>query len=117
MSFWEKQAQYLGHILSAQVISTDFQKVETVASYPVPQNAKAIHSFLGLTAFYRRFVNRYTVIAKPLRDFMRKGTKFVWPDEHEQTFQKLKKALINNPILPFPEFNTHFRLYTELFRN
>ena len=111
--FGKKQVQYLGHILSAQGISPDPQKVEAVASFPVPQNAKAIRSFLGLTGFYRRFVNKYTVIAKPLRDLLRKGTKFVWLDEHEQAFKKLKEALINSPLLAFPEFNTPFKLYTD----
>ena len=50
-----------------------------------PQNVKMLKSFLGLTSFYRRFIRKYVVLTAPFRGLLRKGAKFIWTDEHEQT--------------------------------
>ena len=111
--FAQHEVEYLGHKLSAHGISPDPIKIEVVYSYPVPRNTKAVRSFLGLTGFYRKFVEGYSVKSRPLREILKKGVKFEWTDECERSFQERKDALIAHPVLAFPEFNSPFNLYTD----
>ena len=68
---------------------------------------------MGLTGFYRKFVEGYSVKSRPLREILKKGVKFEWTDECERSFQERKDALIAHPVLAFPEFNSPFNLYTD----
>ena len=61
-----------------------------------------VRSFLGLAGYYRRFVEGFSSIALPLTQLMRKGTKFEWNADREQSFQELKKRLVSAPILVLP---------------
>ena len=55
---------FLGHVLSADRISANPERVEKVRDWPVPSNAKELHSFLGLASYYHRFIPNFTCIAK-----------------------------------------------------
>jgi hypothetical protein len=82
--------------------------VQAVKDWPTPRSVRNIREFLGLTGFYRRFINQYAEIAKPLHEATHKtvagGTKkFEWTTDLETAFQTLKKALISAPILSTPE--------------
>ena len=56
----------IGHIVSQEGIQTDPAKIEAVTKYPVPKNVKEVRAFLGLTAFYRKFIQGFGSIAQPL---------------------------------------------------
>jgi hypothetical protein len=111
--FAQQSISYLGHVISAQGVSTDPTKIEAVLSWPVPQNIKELRSFLGLTGYYRKFVQHYAVIARPLFDLLKKGTLFIWTATHTTTFEALKQALVTAPVLALPNFSRPFQLQTD----
>nr|GFA37286.1 putative reverse transcriptase domain-containing protein [Tanacetum cinerariifolium] len=100
--FWLGQVAFFGHIVSADGITMDPAKVEAITKWPRPKTVTEVRSFLGLAGYYRRFVEGFLRLALPLTKLMRKGKKFVWNEEQEKSFEKLKKRLVSAPILTLP---------------
>ena len=69
--FFQSKVLFLGHILSKDGISPNPDKIQKVKDWPVPTNAKEVHSFLGLASYYRRFVPQFAKWANPLHDLIR----------------------------------------------
>ena len=111
--FAQSKVYYLGHVVSAAGIAPDPAKITAVMSYPVPTNTKQLKQFLGLTNYYHRFVLSYSRIAEPLYKLLRKGSQFLWNSDCQAAFATLQKALVNPPILAYPDFWQPFLLYTD----
>ncbi|GBO04818.1 Retrovirus-related Pol polyprotein from transposon 412 [Araneus ventricosus] len=79
----------------------------------MPQNVHELKSFLGLCAYYRRFVKGFSVIARPLHRLTENKQKFLWLEECEKSFNNLKEALISAPILSYPDPEKQFILDTD----
>ena len=77
---------FLGHVVSADGIYVDPQKVEAVENWEQPTRVTEVRSFLGLAGYYRRFIEGFSKIAGPLHCFTRKGVKFEWTDRCEGSF-------------------------------
>ena len=88
--FWLNQVVFLGHVISKAGISIDPSKVEAVVDWARPTSVSEIRSFLGLTDYYRWFVEGFFRIAAPLTQLTCKNAKFVWTKECEKSFQELK---------------------------
>ena len=104
---------YLGHIVSAEGVATDPQKVTAIDEWPRPQCKKEVRSFLGLTSYYRRFVKGFAGIAAPLHALTGKSARFEWNQECETAFQELKQRMKNAPILTYPTETGNFVLDTD----
>ena len=110
------EVHYLGHVLSKNGVSVDQSKVTAVKEFPRPTNLKTVRGFLGLSGYYRRFIKDYAKIANPIHQLLKKDKKFVWTDECEGAFEKLKTALTTAPVLKFPNLNEEFTLVTDASR-
>ena len=108
---------FLGHIISDEGDATEPEKVNAVQEWPVPISQTEIRSFLGLCGYYRRFIKGYAEIAKPLHTLTEKGRPFVWTEECQYSFDKLKKCLTEAPVLAFPDFTKEFILDTDASGN
>ena len=111
--FWLSQVGFLGHVVSADGIYVDPQKVGAVANWEQLTTVTEVRSFLGLAGYYRRFIEGFSKIAGPLHCLTRKGVKFEWTDRCEESIQTLKEKLTLAPVLTLPEGNEGFEVYSD----
>ena len=112
-SFAKQELPYLGHIISARGAATDPGKIKIVQNWPVPSSVKELRSFLGMAGYYRKFVQHFGIIAKPLTNLLKKNELFVWTSVHQDAFTTLKHALISAPVLAMPDFSQKFVIETD----
>ncbi|MCD1431043.1 DDE-type integrase/transposase/recombinase [Klebsiella pneumoniae] len=110
---FQREVQYLGHVVSSEGVAVDKKKVESVKEWPVPTDKHELRSFLGLCTYYRRFVPGFANIAKPLTRLTEEDRKYAWDDECEKAFQHLKMALTTAPILGYPQPTGKYILDTD----
>jgi len=84
-----------------------------VRNYPRPKTVAELRTLLGLLSYYRKFVKGFAAIAHPLTSLTRKDSKWVWGEEQENAFQKLKRKLITSPILRYPDFTRAFIIHCD----
>uniref|UniRef100_A0A5S6Q2I3 RNA-directed DNA polymerase n=2 Tax=Trichuris muris TaxID=70415 RepID=A0A5S6Q2I3_TRIMR len=108
-----KEVRYLGHIVSEKGIEPDPSLTEKMRTYPVPTCLAEVKRFLGLASYYRKFIKDFAAIAKPLHQLTEKRKPFQWTPECTSAFQKLRTALLSEPILRLPDFDASFILDTD----
>ncbi|GFT49814.1 retrovirus-related Pol polyprotein from transposon 412 [Trichonephila clavipes] len=111
--FFQKEVNYLGHIISAEGVRTDPEKVSAVKNWKRPKTLRELRSFLGLCTYYRKFVKGFSNIARPLHKLTESKQKFQWTKECEDSFLQLKEALTSSPILIYPQPDKSFILDTD----
>lgn len=111
--FCKSELKYLGYIVSENGLATDPSKVDAINNFPTPKNVKEVRSFLGLASYYRRFINNFSAIARPLSQLTSPKSKFSWSSEAEEAFIELKKALTSSPVLVVPDFSEPFYLHAD----
>lgn len=112
--FLRKEVKFLGHILNKNGIRTDPSKVEAIRTFTRPKCIKNLRSFLGICNYYRRFIKDYAKKSRSLESMCgNKTAKLVWTDTCEAAFEDMKKALMEAPILAFPDFRKDFILDTD----
>ncbi|CEP08690.1 hypothetical protein [Parasitella parasitica] len=101
-TFGASSVSYLGHTLSEQGLSPMETNVDKIINFQKPRNQDQIRSFLGTTNYYHAFIQDYAKIAKPLTSQLKKGARFTWDQACQESFDHLKQALVNAPILDYP---------------
>lgn len=107
-SFLNTEITYLGYIIKNSQIMPSNGHVEAINNYPVPRNVKELQSFIGLASYFRKFVQNFSIIAKPLYDLTKKNATFNFGSEQADAFNKIKNCLISQPVLSIysPEAET-----------
>ena len=127
--FFQTSVTFLGHILSAQGVSPNPKKVSKVKEWPIPKTPKEVHSFVGLALHYRWFIPNFAkwagllhalIVPASFKQKIHKGEmkkselpEFRWTQECQEGFDQLKKALIEAPILAYPDYTKPFILETD----
>ncbi|GJR77841.1 reverse transcriptase domain-containing protein [Tanacetum coccineum] len=108
--FMCKEGIVLGHKISKSRIEVDRAKVDVIVKLPHPTIVKGVRSFLGHAGFYRRFIQDFSKIARPMTHLLEKDTPFVFSQDCINAFETLKKKLTEAPILVVPDWNLPFEL-------
>lgn len=111
--FFDNTITYLGYEISANGIRPNEHKILAVKDFPVPQNVHEVRQFLGLAGYFRRFVNGYGEIARPLTNLQKKDVPFQWTDVESNAFNNLKDRLVERPILALYNPKLETELHTD----
>ena len=111
--FLKRKITFLGHEVDGDGIHTMSDKVKAVQKFPQPKNVENVRSFLGLCGYYRSFIKNFAALASPLNQLLKKEVPFHWNAAQEKSFQDLKEALCNAPVLAFPDYEAPFIIYTD----
>nr|GEX99136.1 DNA-directed DNA polymerase [Tanacetum cinerariifolium] len=108
--FMVKERIVLGHKISKNRLEVDRSKVDVVAKLPYPTTVKGVRSFLRHAGFYRRFIQEFSKIARPMTHLFEKDIAFVFSKDCIDAFETLKKKLTEASILVVPDWNLPFEL-------
>ena len=111
--FFKKEIHYLGHLISVNSIQPLPEKLESIRSMPKPRSPKEIKQFLSLSGYYRKFVPRFSDMARPLTKLLAHDCEFKWTNQCDNSFQMLKGTLCSAPILKYPDTTKPYMLYTD----
>ncbi|GIL68882.1 hypothetical protein Vafri_22136, partial [Volvox africanus] len=109
----QPQVEYLGHIVSVDGVRMDPRKTAAVRDWPIPTNVQELRKFLGLTNYFRKFIDRYSILAAPLTSLTRKGafsSVDSWTPECQEAFTAVKQAVGADIVLRFPDDSLPFRI-------
>nr|GEW08160.1 hypothetical protein [Tanacetum cinerariifolium] len=108
--FMVKEEIVLGHKILKNGLKVDRAKVDVIAKLPRPTLVKGVRSFLGHAGFYRRFIQDFSKISKPMTHLLEKETPFLFSKDCIDAFETLKKKLTEASILVVPDWNLPFEL-------
>ena len=103
--FMVREGVVLEHIVSGKGLEVDKAKIQVIQNLPLPGTVQDLRSFLGHVTFYRRFIQDYAKISKPLTTLLYKEKDFIIDEEGNRAFTMLKQALIETPILQSPNWD------------
>lgn len=112
-NLFRRKVNFLGHVVSAEGVSVDPEKVATIKEWPRPKDKHEVRSFLGLCTYYRRYVPGFSSIAKPITKLTEDRRSFNWDSDCQQAFEELKRTLSSAPILSYPRPEGKFILDTD----
>ena len=99
-------------------METEPKKIATIKDCPVPKTVTEVHSFLGFTNYYRKFIQKYMHTAKPIIQLVsgenasRKKNLIEWTAECQQAFEQLKQLYSQTPTLAYANYRS-FKLHTD----
>src|SRR5664279_5495686 len=111
--FWLDELVFLGHVVSAKGVAVVPDKIQNIMHAQSPKTVKDIRSFLGMAGYYRRFIEGFSKIAKPMTELLKKDKKFQWSDKAEEGFQTLKTKLTTAPVLVLPDTSKDFVIFCD----
>ena len=103
----------MGHLISVDGIQPLPEKLDSIPNKPKPKSPKEFKQFLGLTGYYRKFIPRFSDVARPLMKLLAQDCNFNWDNKCDISFQMLKDALCSAPILKYPDTSKPYTMYTD----
>jgi len=110
--FTMQEGKLLGHIVSAEGVRIDPGRVEAIRALSILRSRKEVQSFLGKINFLRRFVPNFAEEVKLITAMLRKGNEVKWTSESQKSFEKIKKALNETPVLISPDYLKDFLIFS-----
>lgn len=111
--FFRTEVAFLGHICTNEGLKPNPVKLAAVQNYPRPRDKDSVKRFVAFLNYYRKFVENFAALAKPLTQLTRKRADFDWTQKCENSFQELKNRLQNPPILKYPDFDKEFTIIVD----
>jgi len=105
-----KKVDFLGVVIEPEGIMMEKEKIEGVLEWPTPKCVKDVQKFLGLANYYRRFIEGFVMVARPLHDLVKKDKKWEWTEKEEKAFQELKERFTKELVLAAPDIEKKMRM-------
>lgn len=107
--FLRREISFLGHIITPEGVRPNPLKIDAITKFPLPKTRKEIKQFLGLLGYYRKFINNFAKLTKPLTSCLKKNHSIDLNNrEYRECFELCKTLLTNSPILQYPDFEKEF---------
>jgi hypothetical protein len=103
----------LGHIVCKKGLLLDPSKIAIIVDLPPPTSVRQLHTALGHTGYYRKFIKGYAQITTPMENILKKDSKFQWTEECQHSFNTLKKKMVTAPILVFRDWSKEFNFHVD----
>ena len=110
---FKDKIQYLVHVVTKEGTSVDPKKIQTIKDWLVPKDVTDVQYFMGITGYYRRFIEGFSRIANTITSLEKNGKKFDWNKKCEEIFKKLKTLLTSAPTLRIADPNKEFVVCTD----
>lgn len=114
--FGKRELKFLGHLVSAEGIKPDPEKLTAISEFPTPLNKRQLRQYLGLINFYKKFVQLPSIAATRLCTLTGKNARWDWDEDAEREFSELKEALLAAPLLVHPDLSKEFCMSTDSSR-
>lgn len=111
--FLQSKISYLGNIIENGRVRPSKDKTAAVVKFPEAKDVKAVRSFLGLSGYFRKFIQNYSIIARPLSDLLKDKVPFRFDYKERQAFERLKSLLSDKPVLRLYKTNAETELHTD----
>jgi hypothetical protein len=111
--FWINEVLFLGHIINRDGLAVDPKKVATILDWKAPKDVRGIKSFIGMAGYYRRFIEGFSKIARPMTALLANKVEFKWTPACQESFEMLKQKLTTSPVLVLPDVHKPFSLYCD----
>ena len=105
-----REVEFLGVVIGPEGIKMEEGKVKGVLEWPTPQCVKDVQKFLGLANYYRRFIEGFATVARPLHDLVKKDKKWEWTEKEEKAFKELKGRFTKELVLAAPDIDKKMRM-------
>ena len=115
--FLQTEIHYLGHVITANGVSTDPDKINSIRYWKLPMCKKEMQTFLGFCNYYRRFIHGYAKLSENLSSMIKKENKFGWTEETKSVFYELRDRLTKAPVLALPQKDGKYILDTDASYN
>jgi len=105
-----REVEFLGVVIGLDGIKMEEEKMKDVLDWPTPKCIKDVQKFLGLANYYRRFIESFISIARPLHDIVKKDQKWDWTERQKKAFGELKEWFTKEPMLAAPDLDKKIRM-------
>ena len=102
------EVKFLGHVISADGLKPDPEKIKAIVNMPAPEDREAVERLKGMVAYLSRFLPKLSSVMQPLLQLTRKDCVFQWTDEHDETLRQIKDLVTNASVLKY--FNSKKQL-------
>jgi hypothetical protein len=111
--FWISEVLFLGYIINQDGLVVDPKKVAVILDWKAPKDVRGIKSFIGMAGYYRRFIEGFSKIARPMTALLAKKVEFKWTLACQESFKMLKQKLTTAPVLVLPDVHKPFSVYCD----
>jgi hypothetical protein len=111
--FWISEVLFLGHIINRDGLVVDPKKVVAILDWKAPKDVRGIKSFIGMADYYRRFIEGFSKISRPMTALLAKKVEFKWTLVCQESFEMLKQKLTTASVLILPDVHKTFSVYCD----
>ena len=112
-TFLDPFRSLLGHVVCKQSIMVDLAKIVVILNLQVPRSVEQLHTTLGHTGYYQKFIKRYAQITESMEQLLKKDSTYCWNEECKKSLETLKEKMASAPILVFLKQDVEFHVHVD----